>query len=360
MESDQINNVPQSVPPAEAPQSLKSNKKWMSSLAIIILAAAVGYFLSTNNNTMSDTNTDYLPYFEVKPMTETEYDPYLKQKISGFNEGGISQNLGFALITFYDNDPATKTTRVLGDFGLEIRMVPIPNLVAFKNEDVLSVKIHGAFNAAGTNVLRVDEYALDEELFQSIIGTRYLETPTPNLLAFAVGNVSEGSVFDIQKVEGVLRLKLPVTTPGSEEVSYVTKDYPFVLMPHAETDVVVNKKSNELSPEQLKIQESFVAFKKIIETKDDVSFITYLSKVQGFEDVKDENSVADDAVKEQMEQFHVFFKDITPEDFASDATVWTTTEEEITVAINKKDAYGLGETITLVFIKIDTAWYLKL
>ena len=131
-----------------------------------------------------------------------------------------------------------------------------------------------------------------------------------------------------------------------------------------EKEITMNEEQEQTQNDavsiKMSIQQSFVEFKKILEMKDSVAYVKYLVKVQGLEDVKEEDIAADEAIVEQMEQIHAFFKDITPEDLTSDTTVWTTKEEEVTVEINKKDARGLGETFTFVFIKIGTAWYLNI
>ncbi len=180
------------------------NKKIVISvvLFIILIIGIIFYIkMSKDSSPQNKTAENLLPYAEIKSLTETDYNTYLSQKISGFNLGGLSQDLGFGLIRFWDN---SRTPLVLGDFGLEIRTVPIPNIVDFKNFDSISYKITGVFDQNNKNIGEVDDK------FQGIINTKYLEYPSPNILAFASGNLKEGTLKDIKRIEGVLQLKLPI------------------------------------------------------------------------------------------------------------------------------------------------------
>lgn len=99
-------------------------------LVYILLVLISMFSLNVMGATKSMKNTpELLPYLTEKEMNEKDYELYLEQKLLGFDEGGISANLGFAILKWKDH------------FSVEVKLVPMPNLFAkdatppYQNED---------------------------------------------------------------------------------------------------------------------------------------------------------------------------------------------------------------------------------
>ncbi len=338
-------------------QNINSKVNSIKNIFIILIILILGGVIFAYTKNMQNSNKsvknaetkDLMSYVETKKMPELEYTNYLDQKITGFDEGGISQNIGFAMIKVHDK---SKSPIILGDFGLEIRMVPIPNIVKNNDIDSVNIKITGAFDQSGKNLIRLND-SFDDS-FEPIINTKYLEYPSPNILAFASGELSSGSDTDIVKIEGILRLKLPVGELTSTD--FVVRDFPFTLAQHQTTPTVIRNDIVSLSPTQIKIQESFSLFRKIIIARDIEEFTKYILILTPLGPTDD--IINNEALTEMMNMVDAFLiGDIVPEDFASKNTIWDIKETFATVKINKQNEYGNTSKYTIKFVKINDIWY---
>ncbi|EKD24616.1 MAG: hypothetical protein ACD_80C00181G0002 [uncultured bacterium (gcode 4)] len=140
-----------------------------------------------------------LPYEELKPMTATDYDRYLWQKINGFNQGGISADLGPILLKVVKPE-------YYGDFSIEGHMVPIPNIIAADGRFPENAQIQITSVSDKDN----QEIYVDEDGIQPL-SLKYQGYPSPQILASRGGySLISGKTFaDITTVKGIITLKLP-------------------------------------------------------------------------------------------------------------------------------------------------------
>jgi hypothetical protein len=453
---EQVSSQPEVVSSPVITEPNDKKKIILISIISIIILSVGGFFaykFSNNKDKLSQqVNTTLLPYEEIKPMTEFDYDKYLAQKITGFNEGGVSGYAGPMLLKLIKKDE--------GSFGIEAHMVPIPNIVKAKTSKPFSpylseIKINNVIDKDGNNIL-VEDYNYNKKVNQSDgIKFVYWGYPSPQLLGGTgtYGIIPSKKYDDISQVTGVVEMSLPinmqevlitkknkdkeikqgqttfkiktfesnkieilVTEPvgqkygdfddyisfygankedignyGSSSVSneindiltteytynfgdqveeielilfdkFITKSYNFTLTKHIDTPEIIIR--NTLNDDQKQIVETFIDFKKIVDSKDELGFIEYLRKQVPEEDREDfEKKVREESRKDEINELFSFFSDfiigdISPDIFYTNATTWEVENDIAFLEIKTANPGSINfNKISISFIKKNGNWY---
>ena len=155
-----------------------------------------------------NTYVPLLPYEEIKSMTEEDYDKYLSQKLSGFNEGGISGYAGPMLLKFKP---------ISDEFSIEIHMAPIPNIITTDNDfyHPFSIQVFNILDKEGNDIFdctcKGKDYKKGNE--EHLLDFRYSLYPSHQIFFhrdLLYGIIAGKKIEDVDQINGTIHLSLPL------------------------------------------------------------------------------------------------------------------------------------------------------
>ncbi len=219
---------PNQNPRVQQTQTLEPKKTHSSLIVsiviVVLLLAGGGYYFSTHNGTgtfgVRNSVPTLLPYQEVKSMTEADYAPYLAQKISGFNEGGLSNNVGPMLVKAMLPDKYSSAS-----FAIQANIVPIPNMVAVSGafSDPGEIQITSVKDATGAELYDATDWANGDSDHAQPLRITYTEYPSPELLGNRDGYklIDGKTLADVVEMDGTINFNLPI---NAQKVTISAKD----------------------------------------------------------------------------------------------------------------------------------------